>query len=77
MQEADTKKGFFNWLSGNYGQVTDSVRDIACLFKPETCAGGSAGQPAVIIQEDSGAKNYFIIIGVLILLVLVVLIVKK
>ena len=78
MQQADTKKGFFNWLSGNYGQVTDSVRDIACLFKPETCAGGYAGQPPVIVQqEDPGAKNYFLILGVLILLVLVVLLVKK
>lgn len=69
--------GFLNWLSGNYGEVTDSVRDIACLFKPETCAGGASNQPAVIVQQEDSAKTYFLIIGVLIVLVLIVLLAKR
>lgn len=77
MQQAETRNGFFQWLSGNYGQLTDSLRDIACVVRPETCAGGYAGQPPVIVQEDKSLKSYFLILGVLILLVLVVLLVKK
>jgi len=66
--------GFLNWLSGNYSEVTDSIRDIACIIKPETCAGGGpASQPTVIVQDDPSAKNYFLMLGALIVLVLVVI----
>lgn len=77
MQQAEPRSGFFRWLSENYGQLAGSFRDIACAVRPESCAGGYAGQPPVIIQEDKSLKNYFFILGVLILLVLVVLLVKK
>ena len=73
----EPKSGFLKWLSGNYGELTGSLRDVACIFRPETCAGGAGGQPPVIIREDSTAKTYFFILGALILLVLLVLLVKK
>lgn len=71
------KSGFLKWLSENYGELTGSFRDVACIFRPETCAGGAGGQPPAIIQEDTSAKTYFLILGALILLVLLVLLVKK
>ena len=77
MQQAETRNsGFFKWLSENYGQLTGSFRDVACIIRPDTCAGGANGQPPVIVREDTTTKNYFLILGVLLLLVLVVLLVN-
>lgn len=79
-QQAQENRGsrFLQWLGANYGGLTDSFRDIACIFRPETCQAGAPGQqPTVIVQDDGTTKTYFIILGVLVLLVLVVILLKR
>lgn len=68
---------FLQWLGANYGGIADSIRDIACIFRPETCQGGGSGQPTVVVQEDGSVKIYFLILGALILLLLVVILLKR
>lgn len=76
--QGNGRSGFLDWLAANYGGLTDSFRDIACILKPETCQpGGNGQQPTVIVQGDGTTKTYFLILGVLVLLVLVVILLKK
>ena len=76
--QGSSRSGFLDWLASNYGGLTDSFRDIACIFRPETCQAGAMGQqPTVIVQDSGTTKTYFLILGVLVLLVLAVVLLKK